>query len=94
METSVYGLLDKTNERLMKIKKVINNCHDLDVDVPDQIKKELKDLGLSEESFDNEKDIMIDLPSKEYKGEYEDGLEVNIEDIPENIKAIRFVNSY
>jgi len=89
MEISVYGLLDKTNERLLKIKAVINNCHDLDVDIPGQIKEELKDLGLSEENFDNKEDIMIDLPSKEYHRKCGwCGLEVNIEDIQKILKQL------
>jgi len=39
-------------------------------------------------------DIIIFVPFREYKAEMEEGFEIDIIDIPKNIKTIRFVNSY
>jgi len=96
MDSHVYGVLNIQDEELKKLKIIITNCHDLDIDVPEQICQRLKEMGLNEECFDDEEEIRVNLIAREYDSDVDccDGLEVDVKDIPENVKMIRFTNTY
>jgi hypothetical protein len=88
MSTYIMLLRDRNDPEHQKKAAVLDACLEAGVDIPKAI----------EEYFDGSDDpdtgLIIPFSAREYKGEYEEGLEVDISELPEGVKTIRFVNSY
>jgi hypothetical protein len=90
MSTHIVGI-KPTDEDFMKMLKVYNACHEAGVDLP---KKVLEFFSYEEPDPSG---IVVDLPIgciERYSADGEDRFEVNVEDLPEDIKIIRFYNSW
>lgn len=88
MSTHIMLLRDGNDPEHQKKVKVLAACLEAGVSMPEEI----------DEYFDSSNDpdtgLIIPFEAREYKGEYEEGLEVDISELPEGVKTIRFVNSY
>jgi hypothetical protein len=72
------------DEKWKKMKKVLDTCRENDVSVP----KEVLDF------FDNKEPcpdgVQVDILHRKFKEEMIDGIEVKVEDIPKDVKVLKF----
>lgn len=89
MSTDVQGLKppDKT---WREMKKIYDSCKELDMDIPDKVDEYFE--GRSPDPAG----VLVDIPTKEYSdnANSEQGIEIKVEDIPPDVKIIRFCNSW
>lgn len=87
MSTHVVGIVppDLTYKRMMTVWE---GCKAANVAIP----KEVHDFFDGAEP--DGKGLTIDIPHSEYLADMESGIEVHLEDIPPQVKTIRFFNSY
>lgn len=94
MSTHVKGIIPP-DETWLKMKVIYDNCIDADIEVPDKVM----------EFFDYEEPdnsgVVIDLSTKQYSNicrEWSDdmssGYELDVKDIPEGVRTLRFYNSW
>lgn len=89
MSTHVVGI-KPPNEYWKKMKAAWDACMEADVIPPQEV----------EEFFDgeppDEKGVVVDLGEfkEKYKGEAEEGYEININNLPDGVEIIRFYNSW
>lgn len=87
MSTHVKGIKIK-DEKFNEMKQVYDLCVKQNIKIP----KEVYDYFGDEVSDDG---VIIDIKSKESTdNDYRDFIDVKIEDIPKDVKIIRFVMSY
>lgn len=87
MSTYVKGFVPP-DEHFMKMKKIWDLCEEVGL----TIHCEVYDFFGDEEP--DKCGRSVDIPCKVYGGVSEDGIEVYVNDIPSNVKIIRFYNSY
>ncbi len=89
MYSYVYGI-KPADEKFKKMLDIYKLCQESDVEIPDEV----------DDFFDgeppDEKGVHIDLKdiTKPCGGDMEEGFEVDITDLPKDVKIIRFINSY
>jgi len=99
MSSSVYGIRPP-NERWRKMKEIYEACEKADIDPPEEVQEFFPDGEPPDP-----KGVVVDLscfgpkyenhPSvTEYKGDMDEGFEVEIDKLPPDVKIIRFVNSW
>jgi hypothetical protein len=92
MGTSTHILgIKPPDEDFKKMFKAYKACIDAEVDVPKEV------LEFFNYIDPDPSGIVVDLPAdckKPYNTDNEQGFEINIKDLPKDIKIIRFYNSW
>lgn len=93
MSTHVTGLRepDGTHRKMVEAARA---CHDAGLEPPDKLSEYFGDLDLKWVCEDPSRGLEVDIPSKPYKAEMEEGIEIDLKDMPPNVRKVRFVNSY
>jgi len=99
MSTHVIGIRSiEDNSKHDKLKKVKISCDEAGISYPDEVKDYFGDaLDVVPEHFEEsiiENTLSVDLPLVEYTNDGQDGYELEVNDIPKDVKTIRFYNSY
>lgn len=89
MSSHVYGFIPP-NDEWKKMKKVYDACQQAGINPPDAV-SEFFDYEIPDPQGMK---LSIQFAMKDYKADNESGFEVEISKLPENVKIIRFVNSY
>lgn len=94
MSTNVIGI-KLPDDKWIKMKAVWDACIIADVAAPDEV------FEYFNHEEPDEKGVVVDLHNyenkqcvKKYETENQSGYEVNIEELPPDVKIIRFVNSW
>lgn len=103
MSTHVKGIRDLSHPNMQKHLKVVEACIDAGVPVPEDTKKF---FGPTDEDPDNLApgnfdSFLCEIEStdlgeaaRDWKNEYEEGIEVEVAKLPPEVKVIRFYNSW
>ena len=91
MDSSVVLLRDKNNPEYKKKLKVLMACKEAKISPPDEIDEY---FGWEGRDCDPEYPLEIVFEPREYYEDMEGGFEIDIDELPEGVKTIRFVNSY
>lgn len=87
MSTHVKGFVPP-DERWQKMKAVLDACTAAGIEVPDEVDEFFGDGGPDPQGQE------VDIPSRGWKTDHQQGIEIKTEDIPERVKVIRFYNSW
>tara|TARA_Y100000310_G_scaffold345655_1_gene467795 strand:+ start:14815 stop:15081 length:267 start_codon:yes stop_codon:yes gene_type:complete len=88
MTTHVVGF-KPPDKKWKEMKAVWDACNDANIKIPDDVCE-----YFGEEDPDDE-GVSVKLKIMDWSNEYsEDGYELKVSDIPEDVKVIRFYNSY
>jgi hypothetical protein len=88
MSTHVVFLRDGNDEEHQKKVKVLKACIDANVAIPKEI------LDYFDGSYDPDVALEINFKAREWGDHYRSGYEVDLDEIPEGVKTIRFYNSW
>jgi hypothetical protein len=87
MDTNIIGI-KPPDEKWQKMKDIWEKCAELKVTIPQQV----------EDFFDGETPdpagVLVDIPHSAYSGKDAEGLEVEVAEIPKDVKILRFYNSF
>lgn len=86
MSTHVYGIrdMDGKYKKMMEVKQF---CDSRGVSYPEEVRLYFGHKTESEM-------LEMEIPSTEYLDDSSQGIEIEVKDIPKEVKTIRFVNSY
>jgi hypothetical protein len=89
MSTNIVGIVP-ADEKFKEMKLIWDTCIKNKVKIPKEVEKFFND-----ETPDSA-GVVIDIEDlcDEYNTEYASGFEIKVEDIPKDVKIIRFYNSY
>lgn len=88
MSTDVIGFVPP-DERFMKMKQIWDNCTEMGIDIPPGI------YDFFDGCAPDENGMEVKIPYNKWDDEdMMAGIEINIDNIPENVKVIRFYNSW
>lgn len=89
MSTYVYGIRPP-DETWKKMKAVWDACNDAGVDLP----QDVRDFFAGDDPHDD--GVKVDIDAAEHWDEQGDAIEyeIMVDEIPEGVKSIRFVNSW
>lgn len=88
MNTYVVGFVPP-DEKFKKMKQIWDNCTEFNLEIPIEVDR------FFDQCEPNDNGMEVKIPSNEWSdGDMEAGLEININDIPDNVKIIRFYNSW
>lgn len=87
MSTEVIGFIPP-DEKWEAMKKIWEACEDQGINPPSEV------MDFFDGINPNPAGVEIEIPHREYNGNMESGIEIDIGDIPEHCKTIRFYNSY
>jgi hypothetical protein len=88
MSTNVIGFVPP-DERFMKMKQIWDNCTELDVQIPANV------YDFFDGCAPDENGMEVEIKHDEWDdGDMSAGIEINVDNIPDNVKVIRFFNSY
>ena len=90
---NVYGILDIEDHKIKKMMKIIEDCNDVGVDIPKEIEIVFNKMGIDVDDI-SEGEISVDIKKKEYNAEMIEGYDVDVKDIPKEVKTIRFIVNY
>ena len=93
MSMHVVGIVP-VDDDWQKMKDVYDTCKKAGVEVPTEV---LDFFRIEDGDEPDEHGVVVDLPIgvvKEWNTEMRDGLEVDIELVPDKVKILRFYNSY
>ena len=88
MSTSIKLLRDKNDMQYQKFLKILNACIEARINPP----KEVDDYFGGED--DPEYPLEIQFDAREWSDEACNGLEIDIADLPDGVKTIRFYNCW
>ena len=87
MSTYVRGIIPP-DETWQAMKAVWDACTDADVTVPGEV------LDFFGGEAPDALGVVTEIPSREYRTDMGQGFEVDLADVPEHVKTIRFWNSW
>lgn len=93
LSTKVIGFVSPDNEKYKKHSKVLIACYEAGIkklpkETTEYFGEEYPELYLLEEK------LQITLPTHEYIGDSQRGIEIIVSEIPDGVHKIRFVNSW
>jgi len=103
-DCNVYGVLDIKDVKIKSILNTIATCNNMGIPIPKIIKEFFSKVGIDNpenlpishrgvgDSY--EEDIWIDVNVKKWSNDIQHGIEIDIENLPKDVKKIRVVNSY
>ncbi len=90
MSTHVVGFIPP-DDRFHAMKTIWDNCKVVEIDPPKEIAEFFGDCSFPPD--DN--GIETEIPHHEWSdGDMRQGIEIQLDEIPENVKSIRFFNSW
>ena len=87
MSTKVQGIVPP-DDKWHNMKKIWDSCEAENIAIPDEV------LDYFKEEDPNPEGIVVDIASTKSGRDMEDWHEVTVADIPDNVKIIRFINSW
>ena len=92
MSTHVVGVRGSNarHEQLLNIYRV---CKEAKVSPPPEVSKYF-DNAEGDPMEDDSAGLTVEIKSRKFNAECQDGLEVDLASLPDGIRVIRFVNSY
>lgn len=75
------------DEKFKKMKAIWDQCNELDIEIPDEV----YDYFNGEEP--DEAGVEVNIKTTDWSDENRQGYEINVDDIPNGVKTIRFYNS-
>lgn len=88
MNTYVVGFIPP-DEKYKKMKQIWDNCAEFNIELPHEV-----DTFFNQCEPDD-KGMEVEVQSHEWSdGDMQAGREINIDEIPDNVKIIRFYNSW
>ena len=88
MSMHVIGIPER--EYFDKMIEVKTKCEELGVSVPDEVKKFFGSYYVESTSCLEHEVLFQDVPHREWGDDHSSGFEIDVKDIPDNIKTIRF----
>ena len=93
MSSHVTFLRSQDNPHYKRMLKIKYACEEAGVNYPEEVDEYFGGYGI-----DNQDEYPLEVSArgveKEYRAEMEEGFEIKVSDIPEDVDVIRFVNSY
>jgi hypothetical protein len=87
MDSNVVGI-KPPDDRWRKMKHIRDACVNAEISIPEEV----------DNFFEGEKPdatgVIVEIPHRKYNAESCDGFEVDLSEIPADVKIVRFVNSY
>lgn len=90
MSTNVRGFVPP-DDKWKKMKKVYDSCKEAGIDF-DEMPSDVQNFF--DDGDPDEKGMQVEIPYEDYRVDSEEGIEIEVEKIPKNVKFIRFVNSW
>lgn len=89
----IVGVLNNNSDLLKKRIAIVNNCRDLDVEIPQEIVKFFSDMDISIDDITSDGELHAKLQTKKFTNERdcESGYSLDVKDIPKDVKTIKFV---
>ena len=87
MSTWVKGIRPP-DDKWKKMKAIWDACDKADIDVPDEVD------DFFEGEPPDEKGVVVDIKEHRYSENSRAGIEVYIDELPKDVKIIRFVNAW
>ena len=106
MSTYVKGIIPKEDEEFQRMKSILDNCVEQKIHPPKEVLDyfDLEVIAIGEEYYDleevvDEKGIIVEdnimkAAIEEYSEDMISGYDVDIRKLPDNVKIIRFYNSW
>jgi hypothetical protein len=93
MSTHVIGFIPDNDSVYLKHKKVLEACIEAGIK---ELPKETAEYFGSKSPYEGllEEKLQVTVPVKEWGNEYSSGYEVEVNQIPQGVKTIRFYNSW
>lgn len=88
MSTHVVFLRDKNDPKHQEKVRVLKACMEAGVELPQKIN------DYFDGSDDEDLPLEIEYEAREWEDSYRSGYEINIDEIPEGVKTIRFYDSW
>ena len=93
MSTFVKGLVD--DEYHAKMVKAYEACGEAGTDIPVKLDEYFDSIDMDgHEAVAEDGKKLVELPTRKWADEVGEGFELDVADIPENVKTIRFWNSW
>ena len=89
MSTSIYGI-KLPDEKFKKMFQIYKNCEELGLEIPDEVDNYFEGGEPDSEGVV----VSVDNIVREFSRDGEKGVEIRVEDIPKDVKVLRFVNSW
>lgn len=87
MSTHVTGFVPP-DDRWQQMKAVYDSCTAAGIDPPTEVERFFD--GQAPDPSGQE----VDIPHRDWQDDHRQGIEIKTEDIPENVRSIRFYNSW
>lgn len=87
MDTHIVGF-KPPDEHWERMKRIWDSCNEADVTIPREV------YDYFEGKAPDKNGVEVQLPTNPWGNDYQTGLELHVEDIPEHVKIIRFYNSW
>ena len=93
MSSHVTFLRSKDNDHYKRMLKIKHACDEAEVNPPEEVDEYFGGYGV-----DNQDEFPLEISGRdiatEYHADMEEGFEVKVSDIPDDVDVIRFCNSY
>ncbi len=76
------------DEKWKKMKAAWDACEEADLDTPEEL------LDFFDYNEPDPRGVEIDIPRHSWTADMQEGFEIFLEEVPEDVKVIRFYNSY
>ena len=88
---NVTFLRDKNDQTYKKMLSVFKSCIDAEIEIPEQV-----DLFFGGDGIDNEIEYPLEVQfnPREWRDDYSEGFEIDVDEIPNGVKTIRVKISY
>jgi len=87
MTTHVIGIVP-ADEKWLKMKEVWDVCRAAGFDPPDEV------YDFFEGQDPDDKGMAVEIPHEEWAADMDQGVEIEVANIPDKVKIIRFYNSW
>jgi hypothetical protein len=87
MSTNVTGF-KPPDKKWKDMKAIWEACEDIDIEIPKEV------LEFFNHTEPDEKGVEIEIQSEEWGDECSNGIEIEVSKIPNDVKIIRFYNSW
>ncbi len=87
---SIVLLRDRHGSTYQKYLKILMACKEADIDPPPDVDKFFGGNGIDD---DPDYPLEIDFQPKAWKDDYNEGFEIDLSELPDGVKTIRFYSS-
>ena len=94
MSMSMYVSGIPEREYFDKMIELKEKCEELEIGVPDAVKEFFGDYHVESASCLEQEVLLQKVPYRDWGNDHSSGFEVDVKDIPKNIKTLRFYCSW